>query len=116
MIVEVKDNVALVREAGLLIADVQSALDLIATVSYETGCQSMILPKAALAEDFFRLPTGLAGEILQKFVNYRMRLAVVGDFSSYTSKSLKDFIYESNKGNGVFFVAEEEEALALLNG
>ena len=114
MNIEVKNNVAIVREAGVLITDGQSALDLIATIKYETGCEAMILPKDALSEDFFRLPTGLAGEVLQKFINYHMQLAVVGDFSGYTSKNLKDFLYESNKGNAVCFLRDEAEAVTRL--
>ncbi len=116
MNIEVKNNVAVVREAGVLVTDGQSALDLIATVYYETGCTAMVLPKAALSEDFFRLATGLAGEVLQKFTNYHMRLAVVGDFSGYASKNLKDFLYESNKGRAVFFLTGEEDAVARLGG
>lgn len=114
MNIEVKNNVAVVREFGVLITDGQSALDLIATVKYETGCEAMVLPKSALSEDFFRLPTGLAGEVLQKFINYHMRLAVVGDYSGYTSKNLKDFLYESNKGSAVLFLADEAEAVTRL--
>jgi len=72
------------------------------------------LSQEAICEDFFRLKTGLAGEILQKFVNYRMKIAIVGDFSIYTSKSLKDFIYESNKGKHIFFVPSEKEAIEKL--
>lgn len=114
MNIEVKNNVAIVRETGVLITDGQSALDLIATVKYETGCEAMVLPKSALSEDFFRLPTGLAGEVLQKFINYHMRLAVVGDYSGDTSKNLKDFLYESNKGSSVLFLADEAEAVTRL--
>ena len=99
----------------VLIADVQSALDLMATVRYETGTDRMILPKAALDERFFVLSSGLAGDVLQKFVNYQLKLAIVGDFSVYTSKPLKDFIYESNNANHVFFVASTEEAVAKLS-
>ena len=54
----------------LVITDAQSALDLIATVRYETQCERIIIDKSAVAEDFFRLSTGLAGEVLQKFINY----------------------------------------------
>lgn len=114
MNIEKRNHVAILREPGVLIHDSQSALDLVATVHYETGCTALVLPKSALAEDFFRLPTGLAGEVLQKFVNYHMALAVVGDFSGYTSKNLKDFLYESNQGRTVCFVSSEEEALARL--
>lgn len=115
MNVETKNNVAIIREPGVLISDGQSALDLIATLYYETGCTAIVLPKAALSEEFFQLSTRLAGEVLQKFVNYHMRLAIVGDFSLYTSKSLKDFLYESNKGGAVFFLASEDEALERLS-
>ncbi len=98
----------------ILITDVQSALDLMATVRYETGADRIILDKTAICEEFFDLKTKLAGEILQKFTNYQVKLAIVGDFSVYTSKSLRDFIYESNHGKDVFFLSTEEEAAARL--
>lgn len=114
MNIEIRQNVALVRAPGVLISDGQSALDLIATVKYETDLNAMVLPKEALSEGFFRLSSGLAGEVLQKFVNYHMALAIVGDFSQYQSENLKDFIYESNKGKVVCFAATEDEAVAAL--
>ena len=60
------------------------------------------------------MKTRLAGEILQKFINYRMKLAIVGDFSMYSSKSLQEFIYESNKGKAIFFMFNEKEAVEKL--
>ena len=51
---------------------------------------------------------------MQKFVNYGVRCAIYGDYSRYTSKPLRDFIYESNKGKDVFFVATKEEAVDML--
>ena len=112
---KLNQTVAAVRGEALLVSDPQEAMDLIATARYETGCGALIIPKAALSEDFFRLSTGLAGEVLQKFVNYGMRVAIVGDFSHYTSKPLQDFIRESNRGKTVFFVATEQEALEKLS-
>lgn len=111
-----KNNVkiAVVQSDQLLITDAQSALDLIATVSYETGCYAIAVNKENITEDFFQLSTRLAGEILQKFVNYRMKIAIIGDFSVYASKALKDFIYECNQGDHIFFVSTEEEAIATL--
>ncbi len=108
----IENGIVYVSGGEPFITDAQSALDFIATVRYETNCEKIIIDKSGLSEDFFRLGTGLAGEVLQKFVNYRMRLAVVGDFSKYTSKPLKDFIYESNKGRDFFFVGTMDEALA----
>jgi hypothetical protein len=107
--------IARVSGEGLIIKDTDSALDLMADVRYQTGCDKIILEKINITEDFFKLSTGLAGEILQKFVNYRVRIAIVGDFSSYTSKPLKDFIYESNKVQHVNFVSTEEEAIKRLS-
>jgi len=60
------------------------------------------------------LKTGLAGEILQKFSNYYVELAIVGDFSKYSSKNLQDFIYESNKVGRINFVSSVEEAKEAL--
>ena len=110
------NGVAIVQSDEPLITDTQSALDLMATVKYETGCDCIAIPKAAVSEDFFVLSTGIAGEILQKFVNYRVKLAVIGDFSAYNSKPLRDFIYESNKGSHVFFVDDEKRAIEKLTG
>ena len=107
--------VALIETEETLVSDVQSALDLMATVRYETGADCIALPKAALDERFFALSSGLAGDILQKFVNYQMKLAIYGDFSGYTSKPLRDFIYESNQGAHVCFVPTQSEAIERLS-
>ena len=74
----------------------------------------MPLKKEMFTEDFFDLSSGLAGEISQKLVNYGFRLAIIGDFSEYTSASLHDFVNESNKGSHLFFVADKDEALKKL--
>lgn len=105
---------AIISSDEVLIADTQSALDLIVTVRYETDCDYFILYKQILSEDFFHLKTKLAGEVLQKFINYQCKVAIVGDFSIYSSKSLKDFIYESNQGKDLFFVGSKEEAIEKL--
>jgi hypothetical protein len=114
-IIENDVEIARVSSGELVITDIQSALDLIGTVSYETGCDRILLSKATICEDFFDLKTKIAGDILQKFINYQVKLAVYGDFSIYTSKSLKDFIYESNKGKNIFFMDNEKEAIKKLS-
>lgn len=111
-----KNGVARIQSDEILITDAQSALDLMATVRYEASCDRIAIHKSAVKEDFFVLSTGIAGEILQKFVTYQVKLAIIGDYSGYTSKPLRDFIYESNKGNHIFFVATEDEAIAKLAG
>ena len=107
-------EIAVVSSDELLITDVQSALDLIMTVKYETGCTNIAINKEAVTEDFFILSTCLAGEILQKFINYGVRFAIYGDFSKYTSKPLKDLMYESNKGKNIYFQPNMELAVDKL--
>lgn len=107
-------DVAVVTGDNKLITDVGSALDLIATVQYETGTNRIVIDKSLIAEDFFILSSGLAGDILQKFINYHVKAAIYGDYSRYTSKPLKDFIYESNNGKDFFFVNTKEEAVDRL--
>ncbi len=111
-----RNNVKIAELAGdkKLITDIQSALDLAMTVVYETGAERILLNKMHVMEDFFVLSSGLAGEVLQKFMNYNVKVAFYGDYSHYTSKPLKDFIYESNKGNHFFFVSGREEGIEKL--
>jgi hypothetical protein len=83
---------------------------------YYQDFDKIIIHEINVIPDFFDLKTGMAGEILQKFSNYRVQLAIVGDFSKYSNKSLHDFIYESNKGRQVNFVSSTSEAIKVLAG
>lgn len=105
---------ALIESSEVVITDVQSALDLIINVKYEAGTNNIVISKKIVTENFFILSTGLAGEILQKIINYGCRIAFYGDYSHYTSKPLKDFIRESNKGKDVFFAASVDDAVDML--
>ena len=107
-------NIAVVFSEKPVIVDVQSALDLILSVSYQTDVRRIVINKEAMGDEFFILSTGLAGEILQKFINYQVKVAMYGDYSCYTSKPLKDFIYESNHGKDIFFTGTKEEAIDKL--
>jgi len=111
-----KNNVicAVIESNDIVITDVQSALDLLMTANYETETKNIVIDKNLITEDFFVLSSGLAGEILQKYINYGGRIAIYGDYSLYTSKPLHDFIYESNQGRDVFFTATEEDAINAL--
>ena len=107
--------VAVVSGEGKLITDAQSALELAMSVKYAAGADRFAISKKQVCGEFFVLSTGIAGEILQKLCNYRVKIAIFGDFSHYTSKPLRDFIYESNNGDSVFFTATKEEALKKLS-
>ena len=111
-----KNNVtcAIVESDSEVITDTQSALDLLMTAKYKAATKNIVIDKKLITKDFFVLSSGIAGEILQKYMNYGGRIAIYGDYSHYTSKPLKDFIYESNKGKDVVFVGTKEEAVDML--
>lgn len=112
---EVGDStIAEVVAENVVINNVEEGVDLIGNAYYQ-GFDKVILYKKNVSPDFFDLKTGMAGEILQKFSNYRIRLVIVGDFSVYTSKSLHDFIRESNQGKLVNFLSSKEEAMGRLS-
>lgn len=96
------------------ITDAATALDLAMSVRYETGASRLAIDKRLVCDNFFILSTGVAGDILQKLMNYRFKAAIYGDYSRYTSKPLRDFIRESNRGKDFFFVSAREEAVQRL--
>lgn len=106
-------SIAEVISDELILTAPDNALDLIGNISY-SGFDGVILHAKNITPEFFDLKTKLAGEILQKFTTYRLRLCIIGDFTNVESKSLRDFIYESNKGRQVNFVSTTEEGISSL--
>lgn len=112
---EDRRNVVRIEDESVMISNEQTALDVFMTIAYETGENRFVINKENLVEDFFDLSNKIAGNVLQKLINYRMKLAIIGDFSKYDSKALKDFIYECNNGNDIFFVEDESKAISMLS-
>jgi hypothetical protein len=100
--------------AGPKVATTQDALDLIGAVFL--GAEVVAVPAERLDEQFFSLGTGFAGEIMQKFVNYRLRLAVVGDISRHVeaSSALRALVHESNRSGHIWFVPDVDALDARL--
>lgn len=94
----------------IILSTIEDGLDLLGNLYYQ-GFDKIIIYEKNITPHFFDLKTKIAGEILQKFVQYQMRLTVVGDFSKFQSKSLNDFIFESNKGTQINFVSSQSEAI-----
>lgn len=95
------------------IASERDATDLVGNASFQ-GADVVLVAAELLPEEFFDLSTGLAGAVLQKFSNYRLRLTIIGDFEGRGSASLQAFIRESNRGGLVTFAPGREEWLAGL--
>jgi len=107
------NQIAEIISEDLVINDLQDALDLIANLSYQE-INKIIINENNITSEFFNLRSRLAGEILQKCVNYGIKIAIVGDFEKYQSESLKAFITESNRGNQFFFVTDITKAKQML--
>ncbi len=73
---------------NIIIHKNEDGFDLLGNLYYQ-GFDKVIIHEKNITPDFFDLKNKMAGEILQKFSNYRVRLAIVGDFSKYRSKSIK---------------------------
>lgn len=99
---------------GPLIATTQDALDLVGTSFL--GAQAVAVPASRLDVSFFSLGTRFAGEVMQKFVNYRLRLAVLGDISAHlaASSALRDLVRESNQADHVWFLPDLDALDARL--
>ncbi|WP_026403948.1 DUF4180 domain-containing protein [Actinomadura rifamycini] len=99
---------------GPPIATEADALDLIGAAFL--GAEVVAVPVRRLDERFFALGSRFAGEIMQKFVNYRIRLAIVGDLSGHlaTSSALRALVAESNAGGHVWFVPDLDALDARL--
>ncbi|PVH24293.1 DUF4180 domain-containing protein [Sphingobacterium corticibacter] len=89
-------------------------LDIIGNLYYQ-GFHGVIINERSIAPSFFDLRSKIAGEVLQKFSNYNIRLTIVGKFTDLSSNSLTDFIYESNKGRHINFVDSTSEALKTFS-
>lgn len=112
---EAGSGILRVSADGPLLAVAQDALDLIGD-AWGAGASTIVVPVARLDPSFFDLTSGLLGEVTQKFVNYRIRLVVLGDLSEQVaaSNAFRDYVREVNTGAEVWFVADEAELASRL--
>lgn len=94
----------------LLIADVPSGAQLLVDLYYQ-HFDIIFFHEKNINPDFFELRSGMAGELLQKASNSGLWLAFIGKFENYSSKSLQDFIRESNRYGKILFMSSVDEAI-----
>jgi len=100
---------------GPVLATEAEATDVIGE-TFGLGIDLVAFPADRLVDDFFWLSSGLAGAVLQKFQNYGLRVAIVGDIGRFTaeSPSLRDFVYESDRRGQILFVPDRQSLEARL--
>ncbi len=105
-----------VATEGALIGSAASARDLV-EAAMNAGARVIVVPVERLDPEFLRLRSGMAGEFMQKVINYRMQLAIVGDVSTQVAASdaLRDFIIECDRGNEIYFAKDVDALLARVD-
>lgn len=104
------DRLLVLEEDGPLLGTEDDARDLIQQ-TFGTSIDTVAVPVQRLDPDFFVLRTGVAGAFVQKLVQYRLRLAVVGDVSDRiaASDAFRDWVREVNRGQDVWFTESLDE-------
>jgi hypothetical protein len=100
-----------IKPGELKVLDEQDAVDLIGLCG-ENKTNLIMIYDDNLSADFFDLKSKIAGHILQKFVNYHVRVALVLINSDYIKGRFGEMVTEANKGGdfGVFLNKEKAEA------
>ncbi|MBH2846778.1 DUF4180 domain-containing protein [Serratia marcescens] len=97
-------------EAGPMLKD-ENDVSLFIAPAFEHDAGMIALPINRLDAAFFLLRSGIAGAVLQKFINYRLRVALLGNITPWLAQSnvLQDFVREANRGEQVWFLSSLTE-------
>lgn len=106
--IENKKYIELISTDNLLSTE-NDALDLIA-LCWEHETHYLMVHYAALSEDFFKLKTIVAGNIIQKFINYGIKVAAIIPQKIIQKGRFKEMAMETNKGNHFRMYGSNEEA------
>lgn len=92
-----------------------ASTDLIGAAMYDR-VDLLVIPIERVDPAFFDLSSGIAGELLQRATNYRVRLAIVGDVTPWTaeSASLRAFVEETQRGGHLWFAVDDTALDARL--
>ena len=112
----INDTAIAVINKDMRVNSSQDFLDIMVQVYYDKArCMGIAISEESILDDFFDLKKGIAGDVLQKFSNYSIKVSIYGDFTQFSSKSLTDFMRECNRGNLVSFVNDTDEAIKKLS-
>jgi hypothetical protein len=93
---------------------IRSLSDINDAIAASIGRASVVVREQDLCPEFFDLRTGFAGEFFQKFVNYRVRLAVVISDPSAYGERFGELVFEHATHGSVRFFRVEEDARQWL--
>ncbi|MDL5159979.1 DUF4180 domain-containing protein [Actinomycetospora termitidis] len=108
------ENVLTLPDDGPPIDGERAATDVLGE-AFGAGADTVVVPVGRLSPDFFVLRTGVAGAITQKFVQYGVRLVVLGEPAAVAGP-VADWTREANQGRELWFVADAAELQRRLGG
>jgi hypothetical protein len=94
---------------------IHSASDISAALSASVERGGLVIDEKDLAPDFFDLKTGFAGQVLQKFVNYRTKLAIIVRDASMYGGRFGELMHEHRIHPTVRFFNAEQSARQWLS-
>lgn len=105
-------RIVLASDSGIFI---QTSGDIADALGACLGTPGLLLTEHDLAPEFFDLRTGLAGDLFQRFINYRQRVAIVLPNPAAHGERFSELAYEHTSHNMIRIVRSEEEAKAWLH-
>lgn len=107
------DKVTILPDLGLHLRDAADIPDVIGALYGQPG---LLLHDTDLGPDFLNLRTGLLGELFQKFVNYRLPVAVVVPDPARYGERFAELAREHARHSLIRFVPDEAAGRAWLRG
>jgi len=89
---------------------IRSSGDVSDAVGASFGAAGVIFTESELGSEFFDLRTGLAGEFFQKFINYRVRVALIIPDPSRYGDRFRELAREHSSHRMIRVVGSRDEA------
>lgn len=105
-------RILIASDSGIAI---RSFSDISAALGACLGSEGLVLTENDLAKEFFDLHSGLAGELFQKFTNYKLRVAIVLPDPEAYGERFRELAYEHMSHSLIRFVRSNAEAKAWLS-
>ena len=93
---------------------IQSASDISAALTASVERGGLVVDEKDLSPDFFDLKTGLASQVVQKFVGYRTKLALIVRDPSIYGGRFGELVYEHRIHPILRFFSSEQPARQWL--
>ena len=105
-------RILIASESGISIRSLSDVSDALGACF---GSAGLILDESDLAREFFDLRSGLAGELFQKFINYKLRVAIVLPDPEAYGERFSELACEHRSHSMIRFVRSADEAKAWLD-